>query len=267
MRYADDNHTPRGRNDRPGPVGPCSKHRPSCPAPNGGGWRPEPQRRRSVPASFLPVPVGDARSFRFGFSLVPADTDPAPAAVVPGPAGLVAILVQAAQEHFAAGRYVAAEAFLKLIRQPAAHPAVTWRESGRLHFSLGDYDAAGRAYGYAAAYDPRDVSLQVRLAHVCLLLDDIASFEGYLQRALDMDPESVPALQLLGDLSRDEGLYAEAAGSYERLIQAAPGQYETLVSLALCHSHLGDTEAAMNWLQRAGQTARGSLTPARSQAL
>jgi predicted Zn-dependent protease len=261
MRYADDNHTPRGWRNRPGPVGPRSKHRPGCHAPTGCGSHRGSAHRGGGYALFLPVPAGDALSFHRGFTFVPLTTDPAPAAVVPGPAGLVSMVLEAAQANFAAGRYAVADAFLRLIRQPAADPAVTWRELGHLYFAMAEYEAAGRAYGYAAAYDPRDASLQVRLAHTCLLLDDIASFEGYLQRALTLDPESVPALQLLGDLSRDEGLYAEAAGSYERLIQAAPGQYETLLSLALCHSHLGDNEAALNWLQRAGRAARGSRAP------
>lgn len=132
---------------------------------------------------------------------------------------------------------------------------------GHLHFSLGEYVAAGRAYGFAAAYDPQDVSLQVRLAHTCLRLDDIPSFEGYLGRALALDPESAPALQLLADLNRDNGRYTDAARFYGELVAAKPDHYENLLSLALCHSYLGDSDTAMDYLQCAGQTARGPLSP------
>jgi tetratricopeptide (TPR) repeat protein len=179
---------------------------------------------------------------------------------VPGPAGLVSTILSAAQEHFAEASYAVANAFLKLVPQPEAHPAATWQQLGHLHFSLAEYEAAGRAYGYAAAYFPRDAAIQVRLAHTCLHLDDLASFEGYLRRALVLDPESAPALQLLADLNRDEGRHAEAVGYYDRLLQASPGHYENLLSLALCHSYLGDSDTAMDYLRRAGQLARGNLS-------
>lgn len=264
MHNADDNHVPWGWRDRPSPVGPRCQHRPGCPPRTGHRPRLGHFSRRPARACFQPVPAGDSLSFRRGATSVPAAPDPSPTAVVPGPAGLRSIVLDAAQEHFAAASYAAADAFLKLIRQPATHPAATWQQLGHLHFSLAEYEAAGRAYGYAAAYDPRDASLQVRLAHTCLRLDDVASFEGYMRRALALNPESAPALQLLADLNRDEGLYAEAAGYYDRLLQATPGRYENLLSLALCRSYLGDNETAMDCLQRAGQIARGSLSPATS---
>jgi tetratricopeptide (TPR) repeat protein len=194
--------------------------------------------------------------------LVPAASASSSLPVVPGPAGLLTALVNAAQEHFAASRFAAANAFLKLIRQPDTQPAATWQQLGHLHFALADYEAAGRAYGYAAAYHPRDASLQVRLAHTCLRLDDIPSFEGHFRRALALEPESAPALQLLADLNRDHSRYADAARFYRELLVRKPDHYENLLSLALCHSSLGDHEAARDWLQRAGQTARGALSPA-----
>jgi tetratricopeptide repeat protein 21B len=183
---------------------------------------------------------------------------------VPGPAGLVSTLLAAAQAHFGARDYETANAFLKLIPQPDTKPAETWEQLGQLHFALGEFEPAGQAYGYAAAYAPRDATLQVRLAHTCLHLDDLESFEGYLRRALALDPESAPALQLLADLNRDEARYDEAAGYYDRLLEATPSHYENLLSLALCHSYLGDSDTAMDYLQRAGQIARGNLSPAPS---
>jgi tetratricopeptide (TPR) repeat protein len=176
------------------------------------------------------------------------------------------MLLTAAQEHFATSHYAAANAFLQLVPLPGTHPAATWQQLGHLHFSLAEYNAAGRAYGYAAAYFPRDAGLQVRLAHTCLHLDDFASFENYLRRALALDSESAPALQLLADLNRDEARYDEAAGYYDRLIEATPGHYENLLSLALCHSYLGDSDTAMDYLQRAGQIARNPLSPAKSSS-
>lgn len=259
MRNSESNDDLRGWRDRLRPVGSRRGHRPDCPARHVTGSRPGPFSRRTAHACHLPVP-GDTLSLRCRFILHPSSFSALP--TVPGPVGLLSDLVTAAQAQFAATRYAAAIAFLKLIQLPDTHPARTWQQLGHLHFSLAEYDAAGRAYGYAAAYDPRDASLQVRLAHTCLRLDDIPSFEGYLGRALQLDPESAPALQLLADLNRDHGRYTDAARFYREMLVAKPGHYENLLSLALCLSFLGDHEAALESLQRAGQTARGALSPA-----
>ncbi len=257
MRNADNNYDPRGWHDRPSPAGRPRSQRPGCQARRSHAAPSAHRCPHHEPASSLPLHTANALAFRRGFSFVPPPSN----ATVPGPAGLVAILLTAAQEHFATSRYAAANAFLQLVPRPDAHPAATWQQLGHLHFSLAEYNAAGRAYGYAAAYFPRDAGLQVRLAHTCLRLEDFTSFENYLRRALVLDPESPPALQLLADLNRDEARYDEAAGYYDRLIEATPGHYENLLSLALCHSYLGDSDTAMDYLQRAGQIARGNLSP------
>lgn len=257
MRNADNNHDPRGWGQRPSPAGFRRGHRPARPARSGHTSPPTHRCRHAAPVRSLPFHAAVALTFQRGFSFVP----PAPPASVPGPAGLVSALLTAAQEHFAASHFAAADAFLKLVPLPAAHPRTTWQQLGHLHFALAEYEAAGRAYGYAAAYAPRDASLQVRLAHTCLRLADLPSFERYLQRALALDPESAPALQLLADLNRDESRYDEAAGYYHRLLQAAPGHYDNLLSLALCHSCLGESEAARDCLQRARQAVRGFSFP------
>lgn len=258
MRNADDNHDPRGWHDRPSPAGSRGGCRPTCPASASHAAPLANRCRRPAPARSLPLHTADALTFRRGFSFVP----PAPPVTVPGPAGLLAILLTAAQEHFAASRYAAADAFLKLVPHPAAPPAAAWQQLGHLHFSLTEYEAAGRAYGYAAAYAPHDTSLQVRLAHTCLRLEDLPSFERYLQRALALDPDSAPALQLLADLNRDEGRYDEAVEYYARLLQVEPQHYANLLSLALCHSFLGDREAAKGFLQQASHLARDPLSAA-----
>ncbi len=258
MRNADYNQDPRDWSDRPSPAG-RSRRRSVCRARLGNGPGSGQFTRRPTHGRCLRPPVCDPLFFARGITPPSSFCNLAPP--VPDSVEMVALLLEAAQEHFTAGRYATAEAFLKLIRVPDPDPAATWQQLGQLHFSLADYEAAGRAYGYAAAYDPRDASLQVLLGHICLLLEDIPGFEGYLHRALALDSESAAALQLLADLNRDEGRYADAAGYYDRIIQAAPGQYENLLSLALCHSYLGAQEAAMDGLQRAGQIARGNLSP------
>jgi len=220
VRNADYNYDPRDWRHRRGPAGRRRGHRPACQALPGNASRPGHSSRRTTHDCCRPFDSGARRTFRGGFVYHSAYSAVVP--TVPGSAELFSILVDAAREHFTASRYAAADAFLKLIGLHNTHPAATWQQLGQLYFSLAEYEAAGRAYGYAAAYDPSDASLQVHLAHTCLLLGDVPSFEGYMRRALARDPESPPALQLLADLNRDEGLYADAANYYDRIIQGAP---------------------------------------------
>ncbi len=141
-------------------------------------------------------------------------------ATVPGTAGLVDAILTSAHSHFAESRYETSDTLLKLIPIAVVQPAATWEQLGHLHFSLGEYVAAGRAYGFAAAYAPRDISLQMRLAHICLLLDDIENFKGYLKRALSMEPESTLPLQLAIDLNLAAKRYADAATAHRWVAQA-----------------------------------------------
>lgn len=260
MRNADNNHDPRSGRHRPSPAGRYRGHRPSCQTRGAYGFPPGSAIRCTAPGRFLPLRARASSAFPGKFNFQPSAFHLLP--TVPGPGGLLATLVDLSQRHFATGHYAAASAFVKLIRQPDPDPALTWERLGHLHFGLAEYEAAGRAYGYAAAYDPKDATLQVRLAHTCLRQDDIPSFEGYLSRALKLDPDNASALQLLADVNRDNGRYTDAARFYGKLLSANPAGYENLLSLALCYSYLGDQEAALDWLQRAGRIAREALAPA-----
>ena len=153
MRNADYDQDPRGWSDRPSPAG-RSRRRSACRArlDNGPGSRQT--TRRSTRGRCLQNPVRDPLFYARG--ITPQSSSRSLVPPVPDFAEMAALLLEAAQEHFTAGRYAAAEAFLKLIRVPDMDPATTWQQLGQLHFSLADYESAGRAYGYAAAYDPRD---------------------------------------------------------------------------------------------------------------
>jgi tetratricopeptide (TPR) repeat protein len=175
---------------------------------------------------------------------------PAPeASTVPESAVLIADLLSEAQGHFRASRYTAAEAFLRLIPRPTTPPGDTWRELGNLHYSLGQYAEAGKAFGYAAAYRPDDADLQVNLALTCLKLDDIDSFEGYLTRALRLEPDNRRGLKLLADLHREVGSYTEAARVYRQLTLVEPGCPEHVLSYALCRALDGSSEDAVDALR------------------
>jgi tetratricopeptide (TPR) repeat protein len=243
-------HSPRGCRSRP----PGCRVGPTRPATN-----------RCSHAAGRPASWNTGREARLANEqggALPAASPSPDLPEVPDSTEMLAMLVRSAQDHYLAGRYESAQAFLELAQEPDIQPATAWRRVGELHFSLGEYEAAGWAYGYATACAPGDPRLHVWLARICLCLGEIPSFEGYLRRALDLAPENAPALQLLADLDRDNGLYDDAARFYRKLIVAQPDHYENLLSLALCYFHLGDSDAAKGWLQLAGRTARGAITPA-----
>jgi Flp pilus assembly protein TadD len=83
-------------------------------------------------------------------------------------------------------------------------PATTWCEAAHLHFALADYESAGWAYGFAAAHRPDDAAIQIRLALTCHQLGDRASAQGYLDRALSLDPLNPQARKLLDELALEE---------------------------------------------------------------
>jgi tetratricopeptide (TPR) repeat protein len=163
----------------------------------------------------------------------------APLPVVPEPARLVGELLQTAATCFQARDFAAADAFRELVPLAAEDPPRAWVQAGHLYFALADYEAAGRAYGHAAAFAPRDAALQVRLALTCLRLNDVSAFEAYLARALNLDPESPAAWQLLADLNRQHGEYARAASCLRRLIERDPAHHGHRVALAECLLQLG----------------------------
>lgn len=127
----------------------------------------------------------------------PAEPTRPTRAVVPSPAACVQTILADAHAQYRAGNVVATRAFLCLLTLPAQSPADLWQGLGHLRYALGQYEPAGVAYGYAAAYRPRDASLQARLALTCLALGDLSSFHAYRRRALTLDPRNLAARQLL----------------------------------------------------------------------
>ncbi len=138
---------------------------------------------------------------------------------VEGPDPLVVAILAAVRARLTSVHPESARAFQRLLGRATTKPGRTWRELGRLLFDDDEFEAAGRAFGYAAAYEPDDAGLQATLALTCLRLDDVPAFEGYLQRAFTLEPTNQVALELLANLTRDHGDPKVAAGIYVRLMK------------------------------------------------
>ncbi len=168
------------------------------------------------------------------------------AARVPGPVGLVRVLVAAAEREFGSGQPGRAQRYLDLVRGAATHPDSTWRRAAELLYQGGEFEAAGRAFGYAAAYDPGDAGLQAELARVCFSLGDLDSFDGYMRRALVLDPEHPLTLELIAEVNRDYGDPVLATDVLIRLLRTRPGATRYLRSLDRCWNRLGAAATAMS---------------------
>lgn len=163
---------------------------------------------------------------------------------------LVSAILSAASREFAAARPERADAFLRLLRRVGSHTQGTWRRLARMQLRFGHLEAAGVAFGHAAAFRPRDAALQAQLARICLMLDDIPAFEGYLGRALALDRDHPATLELLAEVNRDHGDPALAAALFTRLLRNKPRCRAYQRSLAQCHCRLGPAATALNLLSR-----------------
>lgn len=169
---------------------------------------------------------------------------------VPGVDGLVSALLSAASARFKSVQPKSARAFLRLVRRAESKPGRTWEDFGRLLFEDREYAAAGRAFGYAAAYRPTDAGLQATLALTCLRLDDLASFQGYIQRAIAIDPTNPVALEMLADLNRQYGDPLVGAGLYAALLKGRRGSRAHQVALGQCLAQASSRATLLHFIGR-----------------
>lgn len=159
-------------------------------------------------------------------------------------------LFDATRARLLAGRPDQAREYLRLFPRARRYPRRTWQDLGRLLYRHGEFEAAGKALGIAAAHRPGCAEIQARIALVCLRLEDIPAFEGYLHRALLLDPSNAFALELLADVTRDHGDPAAAARIYSRLLGSRPRNLRLRHSLAGCLLRLSAGVTVLNLLSR-----------------
>lgn len=196
------------------------------------------------------VPPGTAGSRPVGHragaeTRPPRILDIAPAAL-PCAAELLSCLFEAARDRLSAGRPDQAREYFRLLPRVRRQPRRAWMDLGRLLYGHGEFEAAGKALGIAAAQHPGSAEIQARIALVCLRLEDIPAFEGYLQRALHLDPSNPFALELLADVTRDHGDPAAAARMYTRLLASRPRNLRLRRSFALCLTRLSAGMTLLN---------------------
>ena len=165
----------------------------------------------------------------------------------------VRAIIQTAEEHYQQRNLAAARQSLLLLDTLAAHTPDTLQTIGNLSLLLGEHEPAGEAYRRALALKPDDVSLLVSLALVDFHLRTHPDFNGFLSRALELDPENPDALKILADWNLGQQRYQAAALTYEKLIGKAPERADFRLSLAKCFYELGDKANAKSTLEYALQ--------------
>jgi tetratricopeptide (TPR) repeat protein len=102
----------------------------------------------------------------------------------------------------------------------------------------------------AAIQKPGDAALQVSLAAAALQAGRIHIFETALAKALEIDPQNLPALQLLAKLNLEMGNVANAAKTYFKILQQDKINVEALLGLGLCFFKQGNQDMARKSFER-----------------
>lgn len=110
----------------------------------------------------------------------------------------------------------------------------SWYNLGWLRKQARQYGQALEAYQEALGRSV-DGPEEVHLNRAVILSDHLArpdDAEAELRRALELNPDYLPALLNLGNLHEDRGARAEAESAYRRALQATPGDALALSRLA-----------------------------------
>jgi Flp pilus assembly protein TadD len=121
-------------------------------------------------------------------------------------------LLQKAQAALEQGEPQRAIAVLEnvLTQNPAEVALLT--ALGNLYFAGGQLDEALEYFRRNSDLQPKDVVVQLQTATTALLAEDYETFETYMERALELEPENPHGLKLLATANFRPQQYKEAAG-------------------------------------------------------
>ncbi len=184
-------------------------------------------------------------------------------------------LIREAERLGAAGELSAAIGLYQRLLARWPQFADSWYNLGLLQRRAGQFEAALASYQQALAHGihaPEEVHLnRAVLLTDFLRRDDEAEQE--LRQALRLSPDYVPALMNLANLHSDRGERAQAAATYERILDRNPHAYEALARYAQLHEFTTPQDPLIARLQaalrRAEPTAaeRAALAFALTRAL
>ena len=131
---------------------------------------------------------------------------------------------------------------------PRSHDALV--DGGLVQARLGRYDAAAGMYKRAIEIDPESLAARSNLAVVAVQLGQDAEAEAQLRRALEIAPRNAALWNNLGSILPGERI-AEKLAAFERAVELDPEIVPALASLADNANAVGETERARVLLDRA----------------
>jgi tetratricopeptide (TPR) repeat protein len=111
-------------------------------------------------------------------------------------------------------------------------------------------EATGLLLGTVRTY-PDAFQPKVMLGKLMIEQGDLVGAEPQLRAALQLQPESIDAIGLLGVLLQRRQQYRDAADCYQQMIALKPGDATAHVNLAACRDQLGDRAGAVDALRDA----------------
>jgi tetratricopeptide (TPR) repeat protein len=151
-------------------------------------------------------------------------------------------------------------------KEVAAHPkrADLLREFASLKTELGQYDSAMADYRELLENfreNPRDTAQTYSsMGQLCVRKGDLHAAVGWLQKARELEPGSVPLLNYMASLYQTLGMNKEAQDSYRSTLALDPGNAQALNNLAFAIADTGsDLDEALTLANKAKQRMPASL--------
>lgn len=104
----------------------------------------------------------------------------------------------------------------------------------------GDYPSAKRAASRAVSLDKNNDAARAQLARILYLMDKAEAAGRECDGILARDPGNADALALKRDLQMSDGDYESAASTCRRMLESDQSDIQSLMTLAVCTSRLGD---------------------------
>ncbi len=122
---------------------------------------------------------------------------------------------------------------------------------GNLYFSEGQLEEALEYFRRNSDLQPNEVAVQLQAATTALLVKDYETFEIYMERSLELEPENSHGLKLLATANFRAKQYKEAADLYRQALPDLPEDIEIILALGVCFHNLNDKDTSEDCFKRA----------------
>ena len=121
---------------------------------------------------------------------------------------------------------------LKALAKRFPHDALSLYFLADEHYRAGEYDLAAEYATQASANAPTDAEIKILSGLICLAQENTAEARICFQKALALDPRSVPALVNLANLETATGEYETAEKHYKRALELSPQNLDAHINYA-----------------------------------